>query len=134
MAGLNLFKSEGVMSDDLGEKVAVLANTVKTLKEGVESVNDEMPRILRLEIKQDELEKRLVLHSSRHENNYKELQEELKDMKSYFGTFKDELLESVQGINLKLSANKGRDSVLKYMTGATVGILTGFIMMKIKGG
>lgn len=94
-----------------------LVTDSKTMKIEVASLSKSNTEI---HVKHDMLEKRHLQHSLRHDNNYKELQENL-------SSFKGDVLS-------RLDSMGGRDSVLKVVFGTIIGIFValslGFIKQK----
>lgn len=83
-------------------------------------------------VKGNEIERRLVQHSERHENNYKELKDEFRrefhDIKEDFSVFKGAVLK-------RLDSNSGRDAVIKFLLGAAVtAIIGGIVTYRMFGG
>lgn len=95
----------------LKEKSEIHDELIKELRKEVSS---DSKRITAMEVKHDELTRRHVTHSERHENNYQKLE-------AKFGGL-DEKLSQVLS---RLDSNSGRDAVYKFLLGSAVTALIG---------
>lgn len=121
----------------------VLADRVDRLTDEVKSIRLEQGTNTRnsveLHVKNEQLEKRLVQHSARHETHYTELWSAVSRIQKELSEFQKELLtriddvavemkKDMNGIKSRQDRNGGRDSVLKFLFGgAIVAIITGLI-------
>lgn len=106
-------------------KQAILEERIVRVVEDIKNLrleqNVDTRNITELHVKHEQLEKRLVQHSARHESNYKDLQGEFKSLKEDLSGFKGDVLK-------RLDSMGGRDSVLKFLFGgAIVAIITGLV-------
>ena len=112
-------------------EVAVLIDNVATLKTDMRDLksdyNASLIEINGLHVKNETLEKRVVSHDKKHENNYGMLHNEISDVN---------LL--IIKMSNKLSTMAGRDSIKDYLfkvlLGAFITIITGVIIIQMKGG
>ena len=97
--------------------LALLKEAISILKEDIKIVKREQASLaknsIELHVNQEQLEKRLVQHSARHESNYKDLRIAFDSLKHDLEAFKGDVLK-------KLDQMTGRDSVLKFLFGGAV--------------
>lgn len=112
-------------------EVAVLIDNVATLKTDMRDLksdyNTSLIEINGLHVKNETLEKRVVSHDKKHENNYEMLHNEISSVNVL-----------IIKMSNKLSTMAGRDSIKDYLfkvlLGAFITIITGVIIIQMKGG
>jgi predicted nucleic acid-binding Zn-ribbon protein len=111
-------------------ELAVLKQGQQALKESMKELRVEQLGMIKnsveLSVKHETLEKRLVQHSARHENNYEKLQTEFKGLKEDLSQFKGAILK-------RLDSMSGRDSVLKVLFGAAAMAVIGGLIKVVFG-
>lgn len=109
---------------DINERIAkvegALEQVSKVAHSTVEIAIEVKSGLSKSEERYESLQKQVVRHSEKSDQNYKELNSKIDEM---FGKFNDKLGR----VLTVLETNKGRDNVLKYVIGIVVSIIAAFI-------